>query len=140
MANDRETDTPAVSSADTKTDKPWLFKAGGPSGNPAGRPRKGQTIAERVAKADAAVARKALKARDKRLELTNAVGERAWATYLAYNLGLPKQTYVIEHDDAPALAWLEALAQGDETKPLYIEGTARALPAAGDASDITQGE
>lgn len=113
---------PADASANTNTvtRKPWQFQPGN-NANPHGRPRKGQTIADRVAKADAAIARKAIKARDKRLELTNAVGERAWTTYLAYNLGLPKQTYVIEQGDAAGMGWLQQLA--GET----VDGEARAV-------------
>ena len=100
--------------------KTGRFVAGAPSGNPLGRPRKGQTIAERVAKADAKVAREAIKARDKRLKLTNAVGERAWSTYLAYNLGLPKQEYVISRGDDPLTELMQELAV--RRTPIYIEG------------------
>ncbi len=101
----------ANTSADTKTDKPWLFKAGQPSPNPLGRPRKGETIAEKVARADAKVARKAIRARDRRLQLENAVGERAWSTYLAYNLGLPKQEYVITNGDDPLTLLFSEIAE-----------------------------
>ena len=120
MSDDTETDSADIASPNTKTDRPWLFKAGQPSANPAGRPRKGQTIAERVAKADAKVARDAIKARDKRLKLTNAVGERAWSTYLAYNLGLPKQEYVISRGDDPLTELMQELAA--RRTPIYIEG------------------
>jgi len=124
---DTETDTNEISSPNTKADKPWLFKAGQPSANPAGRPRKGQTLAERLAREDAKVARRAVKARNKRLELTNMVGETAWKTYLAYNLGLPAQKFTIEQTNSPMaelmreLAGLNALPS--TVNPLYIEGT-----------------
>jgi hypothetical protein len=100
----------------------------GQSGNPHGRPRKGQTLADRVRKADEAVARKALKARDKRLELLNTTGQRAFESWLAYNVGLPKQPYSIEITDSPGMAWLQALA-GD-TMPVgeVVDGEATLLP------------
>ena len=74
----------------------------GTTGNPHGRPRKGQTLAERLAKADAKVARDAIKARDKRLKLENAVGQKAWESYLAYTVGLPVQKYHVQTEQAPA--------------------------------------
>lgn len=85
----------------------------GNNANPLGRPRKGQTIAERVKVADDKVAKKAIKARDKRLQLTNMVGERAWSTYLAYNLGLPKQTFVMEQGEDKVAGFLASVIQGD---------------------------
>ena len=98
--------------------------------NPHGRPRKGQTIAERVAKADAAVARKAIKARDKRLELTNAVGERAWTTYLAYNLGLPTQPFRLDVGESPLMDFL----MRHTTAGHVVEGEHRILPPTTDTT------
>lgn len=101
-----------------------------------GRPRKGETLAERLARADAAVARKAIRARDRRLVREDQTGNRAWENYLAYRIGLPKQAFVVETQDAPMLAWLEALAAGKGA-----ESTARELPAPdpGDGSDNDNG-
>jgi hypothetical protein len=97
------------------------FVAGHAPHPAAGRPRKGQTIADRVAKADAAVARKAIRARDKRLELTNAVGERAWATYLAYNLGLPAQKFILSQGVSEADA-LDAILLANQGNREAVEG------------------
>ena len=127
---DSETVSAANTSMDSTTDRPWLFKPGDPRINTAGRPRKGQTIAERVAKADAAVARKAIKARDKRLELTNAVGERAWTTYLAYNLGLPTQPFRLDVGESPLMDFL----MRHTTAGHVVEGEHRILPPTTDTT------
>ncbi len=96
------------------------FVAGAPSANPKGRPKKGETLKERLARKDAAIAAKAIKARDKRLMQTNMVGAREWTTYLAYNVGVPAQKYIIEQADNPLLALL--------TKHVdVVEGEARLL-------------
>ena len=124
-----DTDEQPADTIQIREPKTGRFVAGAPSGNPHGRPRKGQTIAERVAKADAKIARDAIKARDKRLKLTNAVGERAWSTYLAYNLGLPKQEYVISRGDDPLTELMQELAarRAPLGAPIYIEGESRTL-------------
>ena len=100
--NDTETVPAVITSADTKTDKPWLFRKGQPSANPNGRPRKGETLADKLARSDAKVARKAIAARDKRLQQLNMTGERAWSTYLAYNIGIPAQKHLIVTASADA--------------------------------------
>ncbi len=95
--------------------KTGRFVAGAPSANPKGRPKKGETLAERLKRKDDAIAAKAIKARDKRLLLPTMVGERAWTTYLAYNVG------IIEQADSPLLALL--------TKHVdVVEGESRLLP------------
>ena len=78
----------------------------GVSGNPAGRPRKGQTLAERLAAADERIARKAIRARDQRLTSLTQVGNRAWENYLAYRVGLPKQAFVMELGETAAASFL----------------------------------
>lgn len=91
----------------------------GQSGNVLGRPRKGETIAERVKRRDDAVLGRALKARDKRLALHNAVGAREWSTYLAYNLGLPAQKFIVSQGQTVAdVTDAKLLALN---APLYIE-------------------
>ena len=103
--------------------------------NPHGRPRKGQTLADRLAKADAKVARKAIKARDERLSLTNMVGEQAWKTYLAYRVGLPAQKFIVT---GPTQA--DALDQELDGVPLYIEGTSRLLTEGEAGTEAVPGE
>ena len=92
-----------------------------------GRPRKGETLAEKVARKDAAVASKALKARDKRLVREDMVGEKAWTTYLAYNLGLPKQPFVHTFEVDPLMGLLPKLLESDDV----IEGEHKLLDTAG---------
>ena len=100
--------------------RPWLP---GQTGNPNGRPLKGMTLAERVAAADAKVARKALRARDQRLVREDMVGEKAWTTYLAYNLGLPKQPFVHTFEVDPLMGLLPRLLDPDDV----IEGEHKLL-------------
>ena len=103
-----------------------------------GRPRKGETLQERLEREDARVARKALRARNNRLMREDQIGNRAWENYLAYRVGLPKQAFVVETQDAPGWTLMQRLAARG-VLPAVVEGEARVI-ADGDAAPASEAE
>ncbi len=93
----------------------------GQSGNPNGRPRKGESVMDQTKRLAATKSKQLAEAHVKRMMRTDSVGNRAWSDFNAYDVGLPKQTYVIEQADSPLLAFL--------TKHVdVVEGESRLLP------------
>ena len=90
-----------------------------------GRPRKGRSVLDATQELAERKWKRIAEAAIQRLERDDAVGNRAWADYRDTFHGIPKQTLVVENADAPALAWLQALASGQG-----VDGTARELPEA----------
>ena len=123
---DHET-TPSVSPDSTNVLLPAKRTIGRPfaPGNAfgRGRPRKGESFAEKYAKRVERDADALIEAHIRRAKGGNVVAERAFALAAAYKMGRPVQPYVVENADAPALAWLQALASGQG-----VDGTARELP------------
>lgn len=119
--------------ADTKTvAKPVRGRpfAPGNNANPRGRPKKGESFADKYRKrlekdADALIEAHVVRAQGK-----GAVAARDFELAAAYAMGRPQQKYVVETQDSPLLAFLQR-----HTAALpYIEGEARLLPA--DDADV----
>ena len=94
--------------------------AGGP-----GRPRKGESFAEQYMKRLDREAEPLIDAHIRRAKGNNVVAERAFATALAYKIGVPKQTFVVETQDSPMAALLTELAQLQALPAPYVEGESR---------------
>ncbi len=85
--------------------RPWLFKPG-QSGNPAGRPRKGQSAQEKLVAhvnrdADEILAGIVREARKGNTRAFIALWDRAF--------GVPKQTLVVERPDDPLTRWIQGM-------------------------------
>ena len=91
-----------------------------------GRPKKGERLLDYVNKlVEKAPNKQAVaEAHLDRLLKRDAVGARAFVDHRDTYFGIPKQTLVVEHADAPGLAWLQALATGQG-----VEGEAREMPS-----------
>jgi hypothetical protein len=114
-----ETVEPATRLAEPETPKRVIGRPFQPGNNmnPKGRPKKGETLADRLRRKDEAIAKKAIEARDKRLLRNDGIGEKAWVTYLAYNLGRPVQPYIsLAGTDDPLLQMFSgAVVEGEYT-------------------------
>ena len=100
-------------SLDTKAVHPGLkpfAKGHDPRRNTAGRPPKGETLGEKYVKRLEKDADALIEAHVRRAKGDNVVAERAFTTALAYAVGLPKQTFVMQRGDDPYMALMAEIA------------------------------
>ncbi len=108
---------------DTQVDtKPWLFKPG-QSGNPAGRPRKGESAQDKLRKQ---TDRRADKIIDGVLSQAERGNVRAFVSIWDRVYGVPKQSLVIERADDPLTQWLRGMGTIDT--PIDVANDLPALP------------
>ena len=145
MTQDDVTATGSVTSApqdgaspDSTTGKPRRrgpgrpFVAGDPRANTRGRPKKGESFAERYRKEIERHAEELIRGHVERAKGRGVVASKEFALAAAYVMGRPVQPYVVETQDAPGWTLMQRLAARG-VLPTVVEGEARLLPAADDA-------
>lgn len=113
---DRPADSQPSLAADTVdsspkpiTDRPWLFRAGhDPRRNTNGRPKRGESLPEKLRTKVEKEADKIVEAVYQRLLREDAVGNRAFADVRDTLYGIPKQTLIIEQPNDPLIETLQA--------------------------------
>ena len=117
----QESGNVSTSSANSSTGK---FQAGDAwRGNRNGRPRKGESVPEKLRRKVEKHGDQVVEAVYQRLLRTDSVGNRAFADVRDTIYGVPKQTLVLESEQDPALDWLLAKAG----KQAWIEGESRVI-------------
>ncbi len=86
--------------------KPWLFKPG-QSGNPNGRPKKGQSLPEKLR---ASIDRRADKIIDGQLTAAERGNTRAFVAAMSYAYGVPATKLIVQREDDPLTQWLMGMA------------------------------
>lgn len=79
--------------------------------NPKGRPRKGESLPEKLRAATEKHADKIVAAALERVLRADSVGNRAFADIRDTVYGVPKQTLIVQRDDDPALSLLADLLE-----------------------------
>lgn len=120
---------PATSSTDSTTVRGRFKPGNDPRRNTAGRPKKGESFAEKYMKRLDKDADALIEAHVKRAKGENVTAERAFATALAYKVGLPKQPFTFEKVDSPLSALLQRMA---ERRGLAVEGEFKVLEPGAD--------
>ena len=150
MTQDDVTATASVTTApqdgaspDSSTAKPRRrgpgrpFVAGDPRANTRGRPKKGESFAERYRKEIERHAEDLIRGHVERAKGRGVVASKEFALAAAYVMGRPVQPYVVETQDAPGWTLMQRLAARG-VLPTVVEGEARVI-ADGDASPASGG-
>lgn len=103
------------------------FTPGDPRSNTRGRPRKGESFAEKYRKqverdADELIARHVERAKG-----AGVVASKEFALAAAYAMGRPVQPYVVSEGESPLTALLTELSALSQPVPIYIEGESRII-------------
>jgi hypothetical protein len=131
-----ESGTPANGSVDSLTvqreAKPWQFQKGQPSRNPHGRPRKGESLPERLAREYDKRQKQLIDAAIKRALRDDQVGNRAFNDGLDRVYGkVADEMHITTGEQTPVMAWLQRLS-GE-----VVDGESRVVPDTEDTGETT---